>query len=56
MSSENAACTEDNDDKEEADNIKEEERKCSLHFVLPRKTTLMLTLTHSLFCFITRII
>ena len=29
-----------------------EKRKRSLCFVLPRKTTLLLTLTHSLFCFI----
>ena len=35
------------------DNDKEEERKRSLRFVWPRKTTILLTLTHFLFCFIT---
>ena len=38
---------------DEEDDDKEEERKRSLRFVLPRKMTLPLTLTHSLFCFIT---
>ena len=43
-----ACCEEDNNH-----NNEEEERKRSLRFVSPRKTTLLLTLTCSLFCFIT---
>ena len=44
-----AAYVNDNDNEEE-------ERKRSLCFVLPRKTTPLLTLIHSLFCFLTQLL